>query len=90
MTRIEAKQCMFLDYATANPSELLPGVAGNRAIIVVAIAGTIVPQFARAQTYAWAVSAYDVRTGMPLGMHAELAGTWPPFWDALPGAVTTG
>jgi hypothetical protein len=90
LTRIEAKQCTFLDYVKANPTAGMPGVSAGRAVIVVAAAGTVVPEFAGVQTYPWGVVAYDVRTGMPLGMHAAFEGKWPPFWHDLPGRVTVG
>jgi hypothetical protein len=90
LTRIEAKQCTFLEYVKAKPDASMPGVSAGRAVIVVAAAGTVVPEFAGALTYPWGVIAYDVRTGMPLGMHATYEGRWPPFWHDLPGRVTVG
>ncbi len=58
---------------------------GTESVWVVAIAGTVVPEFGNGHTYPWGVIVYDANTNAVLTMMAGPSGTWPSWFDAMPG-----
>jgi hypothetical protein len=88
--RIESKQTTWLSFTTAAKDPSLGAqVSGDRSVIVVAVSGKVVPPFARGETYEWGVLIYDAATATPISMRAG-NGTWPDFFDNIPGASTKG
>jgi len=89
ITRLEAKKTTWGEYVNATHDAATADLPSRRNVVVVAVAGDVVPSFAHGETYRWGVMAYDATTRKLLGL---AAGTedWPAFFDALRGRAVAG
>ena len=88
-TRSGAKLTTWETYMAASGGEKTwVGHNPNQQVWLVAVSGSIKPEFAHGQVFPWAVFVYDAGTGFPLATHAGPNGSWPSYFDSIQDLAT--
>lgn len=87
VTRASAKEMTLGQFKSAaiTADQVKSTVADTALVWVVAVAGTVHPQFDLLDSkFTWGVVVFDAQTGHDVALLAGSQGTWPPYFDALP------
>ena len=79
--RVKVKRTSLRAYESVVGESVASGDS-ERAVLLVAVAGKVVPEFGRGTTYRWGVLVVDEVTGEPLSLRAGPE-RWPPFFSGV-------
>jgi len=81
---LSARLLTYGDVRKAAAPDSTNAIADTKQVWAVEAIGKVTPEFARGETFSWAILIVDAQNGSVIGTFAKLNSSVPAFWDSLP------